>query len=297
MEPSQKRIEFNFNFTNTIIECKEDEKMKDIFKTFKLKVNAEDKILEYLYNDVIIQDEELTFNEIANLEDKTRAQMNIFVMEKEDHPVPVPVPKPIQDCIIESNNIICPECFEDIKFKFEGYVINLFECKNKHDIDNIFLNNFNSTQKINISKIICQDCGKYNKGNVKNNIFYRCNNCKKNLCPTCSSNHDKNHKVINYDDKNYICEQHNEAYNAYCKDCKTNICKNCEKNHQRHNIINFDKLSPNINKIMDILEQFEKANIKLKKDIDEIIEKLNNNKTNFDIYYKINPYGLNLKKI
>ena len=289
MEPDQNMIEFNFNSSNTTIECKVDEKMKDIFEAFKLKVNAKDKKLIYKYNGIIMKDEELTFNELANSEDKKRGKINILVMENEDNPIPVP---PL-DCIIESKNIICPKCFEDIKFKFEGYVINLSDCKNKHDIDNIFLNKFNSTQKINISKIICQDCGKYNKGNVKNNIFYRCNNCKKNLCPTCFSNHDKNHKVINYDDKNYICEQHNEAYKGYCKDCKINICINCGQNHQRHNIIKYDKLSPNVDKIMNILKQFEEANNKLKNDIDDIIEKLNNIKTNFDIYYNINKNILN----
>ena len=103
--------------------------------------------------------------------------------------------------IVLLNQIICPECQEDIKFSIEDYVINLFECKNKHDINNIFLDEFDSTQNINISKIICQGCGQYNKGNVHNNIFYRCNSCKKNLCPICFSNHDKNHNVLNYDDK------------------------------------------------------------------------------------------------
>ena len=48
--------------------------------------------------------------------------------------------------MIKSKNIICPECKQDIKFKIEDYVINLFECKNKHDICSIFLNEFNSTK-------------------------------------------------------------------------------------------------------------------------------------------------------
>jgi DNA-directed RNA polymerase subunit M/transcription elongation factor TFIIS len=103
-----------------------------------------------------------------------RNKMNILVVESIDNTV---LHK--QDYINKSKNIICPKCKEDIKFKIEDYVINLFECKNKHDIDNIFLNEFDSTQNINISKIICQNCGKYNKSNVHNNIFYKCNNCKK----------------------------------------------------------------------------------------------------------------------
>ena len=156
------------------MQCRKDEKLKDIFKNFIFKTSAEDKILIYMYNGNTIQNEELTFNEIANSEDKERNEMNILVVEGLDHPVPH-----TQDHIIKSKNIICPECNEDIKIKIEDYVINLYECKNKHDIDNIFLNEFDSTQNLDISKIICQNCGKYNKLNVHNNIFYKCNSCKK----------------------------------------------------------------------------------------------------------------------
>ena len=61
--------------------------MEDIFKNFKFKVKAEDKILIYMYNGITIQNEELTFNEISNSEDKKRNKMNILVVEGVDHPV------------------------------------------------------------------------------------------------------------------------------------------------------------------------------------------------------------------
>jgi len=181
----QCQIELSYNCQNTIIQCTKDEKLKDIFKNFIFKVKAENKILIYMYNGITIQNEEVTFNEIANTEDKKRDKMNILVVEDVDNHI-----SPILNHIIKSKNIICPECKEDIKFKIEDYVINLFECKNKDDIDNIFFNEFDSTQNIDISKIICQNCGKYNKSNVHNNIFYKCNSCKKDLCPICYSNHD-----------------------------------------------------------------------------------------------------------
>ena len=311
MEPGSYQIEFILNGIKTTIECKADEKMKDIFKTFKLKVNAQDKILIFLYNGIYIQnEEEKTVNEISNKEDKKRSKMSILVNEEKDQPI-----QQVQDCIIKSNNIICPECYEDTNFTIEGYVINLSGCKNNHDIDNIFLDKFDSTQNINISKITCQDCKKYNKGNVDNNIFYKCITCKKNLCTTCKIKHDKNHNIINYDDKNYICEQHNEVFCAYCKKCQKNICKKCKdsigkKCNQTHdennkNIINYDELSPKDEKIVDILkqlEQLEKVNNKLKNDIDGIIEKLNKIKENFEIYYNINKkifnnFNKNKKKL
>ena len=284
----QCQIELSYDGVNTIMQCKKDEKLKDIFKNFKFKVKAENKILIYMYNGITIQNEELTFNEIANSEDKKRNKMNILVVEGVDHPVPS-----TQDNIIKSKNIICPDCKEDIKFKIEDYVINLYECKNKHDIDNIFLKEFDSTQNIDISRIICQNCGKYNKSNVHNNIFYKCNSCKKDLCPICYSNHDKNHNIINYDDKNYICEQHNKSYIAYCENCKQNICMYCEQEHNEHNIINYGKLIPDDNKINKELKQLEEAKNKLQNDIDDIILKLNRIKNNIEIYYNINKNIIN----
>ena len=128
-----------------------------------------------MYNGITIQNEELTFNEIANSEDKKRNKMNFLVVEAE-----IPSP-PQSEYFIKSKSIICPECKEDIKFSIDDYIINLFECKNKHDIDNIFLDKFNSTQNINISQIKCEICGNYNKENIYNNIFYRCNTCQKDI--------------------------------------------------------------------------------------------------------------------
>ena len=284
---SQSQIEFSYNGKNTIIQCTKEEKLKDIYKNFKLKAQVEKEILIYIYNGINLQNEELTFNEIANSEDKKRNKMNILVVEGE-------APEsPANEIIIKSNKIICPECQEDIKFKIEDYQINLFECKNGHDIDNIFLDKFNLNQNINISKIICQNCGIYNKGNVHKNIFYRCNNCKKNICPICYSSHDKNHNVINYDDKNYICNQHNKVYMGYCEDCKENICIYCEQNHNKHNISSYGKLIPDDNKMNNILKELEEVKNKLNKDINNIIEKLNKVRDNYEHYYNINKNIIN----
>jgi len=282
MNPNQ--IAFIYNGANIIIQCRIDEKMKDIFQNFKFKAKVENKRLIYMYNGITIQNEELSFNEIANSDDKSRNKMNILVIDGE-RTVLIS-----NDRIIKSKNIICEKCKEDIKFNIEDYNINLFECKNKHDIDNIFLDAFNSTQNINISKIICQNCGKYNKGNVHNNIFYKCNNCKKNLCPICYSNHDKNHSVINYDDKNYIFDKHNKICMAYCENCKINICIYCEQNHNGHNIKTYGKLIPDENKMNNLyntLKQLEEIKNKLNNDINNIILKLNKVKDNYEFYFNI----------
>ena len=157
---SEAVIEFIYGGLPTIIQCGKDIKLKDIYKNFKFKAKAEGKQLIYLYNGKVIQNEELTFNEIANPEDKTRNKMNVLVVEGEG-------PIQSQECIIKSKNIICPECKEDIKIKIQDYEINLFECKNKHNIKHISIDEFNSTQYIDTSKIICRNCETYIKEILK----------------------------------------------------------------------------------------------------------------------------------
>ena len=88
---------------------------------------------------------------------------------------------------------------------------------------------------------MCNCKNKY-KSNTYNNEFYRCNKCKINLCPLCKSNHNNNHKIINFDNKNYICELHDKEYIRYCQNCKSNICVICLKEHKNHSIINYEDM-------------------------------------------------------
>ena len=84
--------------------------------------------------------------------------MNILVNEIEEEEK---IQNSQDEYIIKSKTIICPQCKENIKMKFENYIISLFDCKNKYKIDNILLDKFESTQTIDISKIICNNCKKY----------------------------------------------------------------------------------------------------------------------------------------
>ena len=126
------------------------------------------------------------------------------------------------------------------------------QCKNKHNIGNILLNEYENTQKIDISKIKFYKCKKENQAKSYKNIFYRCNQCNKNLCPYCKEKYlkeNEEHNIINYDDKNYLCNIHNEKYTSYCKDCNENICLYFKNEHKMHGIINFENILPNINNI------------------------------------------------
>ena len=78
--------------------------------------------------------------------------------------------------------------------------------------------------------------------------------CKIDLCPMCKSKHNKNHKIISYNDKEYICNIHNEKYNSYCKECKKNICMKCEREHNNHERINYGDILPKENNIKELKE-------------------------------------------
>jgi len=181
----------------------------------------------------------------------------------------------------KSEEIICPRCGESIFMTIKDYKINLFDCKNKHKINNLLLNEFEKTQIIDLSKINCNNCNE-TKDNTYNNLFYRCLECGINICPLCKSKHDKSHKIINYDEKNYICIEHNERYKYYCPQCKVNICQYCESKHKNHNISNLNPY--NKNQLLNELNKFEKDIDNLNKNISEIIDKF------LDFKYKINLY-------
>ena len=237
------KVRFNFKGEETILQCNNDEKMEEICKRYAQIIKQDIDKLIFLYSWNII-DEELKYEEQINGEDKIRNEINILVFEKN---------KTImnkQKLLLKE--IICPICQGNVFMKINDYQINLSNCKNGHNKNNILLKEFNNIQNIDISKIICDICKIKNKSNTYKNEFYKCNNCQINLCPLCKSTHDNNHNIVNYDKRNYICYKHNDIFIKYCKYCNKNICKICEKEHITHNIINFRNIWPDENIINNI---------------------------------------------
>ena len=226
-------VEFNYNGAKEIIQCKENEIMKNICQNFIKKIEENQNNIYFSYNGIAGSkfDENLTFGQTINSEDKKRNRMSILVSKNESE-------EEVND-IIKSKDIICPKCGESIKIDIKNYKITLFECKNKHRIDNIKFDEFENTQNIDNKKIKCEICNNNDKSNSYNKIFYRCCECEKNICPLCNVKHDKSHKIINYDDKLYICNKHYGSYNSYCKECKINLCILCEGEHKSHEKIYF----------------------------------------------------------
>ena len=139
------QIEFSYNNISMIIQCNLDEKLIDIAKRFSIKINVDISKVYFLYSGKkIITD--LTFEQIANNFDKERKKMNILILDNEEQK---------NNAIIQSKQIICPKCGESARFKIKDYKIIFYDCKNKHNIDNILLEEYKDTQIIDESKITC----------------------------------------------------------------------------------------------------------------------------------------------
>ena len=282
------QVEFIYQPNNSIIQCNKDEKMKEIFKIFFEKAKIDKNALFFMNNENKILNDELSLGQICNENDKLINHLKIIVN---------PIKNFEQDNSIQSKEIICPKCGELSNIIIKDYKISFLECKNGHKIDNIFIEEFEKTQEIGISKIICEQCKTNNKDNTINNDFYRCNSCKINLCPSCKLNHDKNHNIINYELNYYLCEIHNEKYNSYCKECKNNLCSSCAKIHNladfntvnpgtplNHSIINYEKI-PNKDNLKTKIKEIKEKIDKLKFDVKEIIEILNKTVDNMELNF------------
>ena len=174
-----------------------------------------------------------------------------------------------------------------ILLNIRDYKINLYNCKNGHNNTNIFLHDYENFQYIDLSKIICNNCKKGNKSTTYNNEFYKCVSCNNNLCPLCKSIHNKTHIILNYDNKNYVCEKHNTIYIKYCKECKLNLCLICGKEHKNHSLANFEDIILSKEEYKNDINKLEIIISKLYIEIDNIIKQLIDIKYNIEIYHKI----------
>ena len=67
------------NGQNIKIQCNKYETIKDIFNKFAAKAGANKNYFTFIYNGNIITNEDLTFDGLANKDDKYRNKMNILV--------------------------------------------------------------------------------------------------------------------------------------------------------------------------------------------------------------------------
>ena len=275
-------VEFRLNDLVITIQCNENDIMKDIINKFIIKTQSDLDInsLSFIYGGEKIN-VETTFSENLKFNDKDSKKMVILVylnIEKKDD----------SNLYINSREIICPTCGEGACIDIKDYKISFYGCKNDHKIDNTLLDEYEKSQIIDQSKIICQICKLNNKKETYNNEFYKCCSCKINICPICIIKHDNSHNIIKFDVINYLCDLHHCKYNSYCKSCKKNICVECEQIHQNHNILYYGKLLPKIDSLKLKLDELRKYIDEFKININSIVNILNEEVESLEKFYKIN---------
>ena len=273
-------VEFLYEGKSVIIQSSLSDKINNVIQKFLTKVNCNEKLC-YLYQGAQI-DEQSKIEEYIGKDSQSLNKMRIIVNSLENND-----DENLNNTMVRPNYNICPKCGEEIIVKIKDYKLVLENCKNNHNLDNLSINEFNRTQIIDISKISCSKCKVNNKSNTYNNRFFRCNTCKENLCPLCKSSHDSTHFIIDYEQKDYICEIHNEAFMKYCTFCKKNICLLCSNEHKTHETISFETLIPDMNEIKDVMNKLRKEIDVFKVNIHNIILKLNKLTENMEQYYKI----------
>ena len=159
--------------------CQPKDIIKKAIKIFINISNIQNKTIIYLFNGEKINDENLTFENLAK--DKV---LTILAYDID-----------IENNILQSTEVICPECKCSSILTIKDYKLNI-TCINNHKFNNILIKEFPKTQEINYSKIICNIC----KNKIRNNeyddvVIFRCSVCKINLCENCKIKHDQNHRI------------------------------------------------------------------------------------------------------
>ena len=151
---------FNYNGKDTIIQCRIEDKLKDICLKFAIKVQIDINKIIFIYGGRMI-DLELKYKELVNEIDEENLKMKILVYDNDSNI--------INDRIIKAKDIICPKCGEICLINFKEYKVILENCKNKHE-NRIRLKEYENSQNINENKIICNICKENNKSNSYNKI-------------------------------------------------------------------------------------------------------------------------------
>ena len=270
-------LEFDYQQNKVFMKVNPSEYFNTIINQYYLKAQIEPNSVTFFAHSVQIQENKRVI-EVMNQLEKMNNKMYIMVF-----PLYINNNKNVVE---DSKEIICPKCYEQCRIKIEDYKVNLYDCKNNHSTV-LELNKFKETQKIDLSKIKCNICNIKNMGNSFNHIFLDCLNCKINICVLCKEKHNKNHFIINYEQKNYLCPFHYDSYFKYCHDCKINICMSCNPLHINHRLESFENIISNVDNKRKDLDKLKNEIDIFNNNIKKIINGLNQIIDNIENYYKI----------
>ena len=127
------QIEFIFQNKKFTKFAEENEILENIYKKYFLNKGKEFKNIYFKYNGKKINSKK-TFLLLASDEDKRKKKIVLNVMK---NIISNNTNKEENKTIVKARNITCPECGEDALISINNYKITLYDCKNKHFIDNI----------------------------------------------------------------------------------------------------------------------------------------------------------------
>ena len=145
-------IEFEFLQRKTVIQANFEESFQNVVDKYKQKSPYVSDSVYYLYNATQISNLEIKIENLINDTDRRNKKMKLLVdsvdQDEGDN----------AQAIIQSKEIICPDCKEPCRILIENYKIKLYECVNGHITSNIRIKDFEKYQKINESEILCGIC-------------------------------------------------------------------------------------------------------------------------------------------
>ena len=274
-------VVFDYKQIKTVIQGNLDDLFENIIKKYVQKSNLDINNIYFISNGKTLNRKDKLESIMSELE--KRSKKIIILVYSINSTINIE-----NTNIKKSNDIICPECKEICRYEIKDYKIKLYDCNQGHIKENIKFDEFENIQNYDISQIKCDKCKNKNKSNTFNNEFYICYECKMNLCPLCKSIHDKTHSIINYDNKNYICNKHNEIFLRYCEDCNIDLCLSCTNEHKNHKIVLYEDKIIDIKKLRKKMNEFKDVINKFKLNLEEIMNKFKKIMKNMDILYNIN---------
>ena len=156
---SEANVVFNFNGQNIKIQCKKEEKMKDICERYVFKIQKNLNTLLFIYDGSILKFE-LSFEEQANSIDRNIREMKVSVYTN------------------DTDEFICPKCGEKIEL-------------NNEKLDEIILINNNIKDTINGLKSIIENMIKNSKIDSMNNLLKNINLILNSINEDIKKNNDK----------------------------------------------------------------------------------------------------------
>ena len=123
-----EEVKIVYNGYETIIQYQSNEKLKEIFKRFKIKINAENKDLVFLYNGERIKDENIIISLLS-----TDKIITILAYDSNN------ISSNIKN-LKTSDYVICPICKESAILDEKDYKLIIYGCHNEHITKNILIN-------------------------------------------------------------------------------------------------------------------------------------------------------------